>query len=47
MALILVADDHPLNRYFLSSLLSYYGHEVLEAADGVEALASADRKSVV
>lgn len=44
MSLILVADDHPLNRYFLSTLLSYYGHEVMEAADGVEALQAARRR---
>jgi PAS domain S-box-containing protein len=41
MAIILVADDHPLNRHFLATLLSYYGHRVNEAADGVEALESA------
>src|SRR6266852_525369 len=41
MAIILVADDHPLNRHFLATLLSYYGHTVNEAADGVEALESA------
>jgi PAS domain S-box-containing protein len=44
MSLILVADDHPLNRYFLSTLLSYYGYEVQEAADGVEALEYAHRR---
>ena len=44
MSLILVADDHPLNRYFLSTLLSYYGYEVQEAADGVEALEYAKRR---
>jgi PAS domain S-box-containing protein len=44
MSLILVADDHPLNRYFLSILLSYHGHEVVEAADGVEALDLARRR---
>ena len=38
MAIILVADDHPLNRHFLATLLSCYGHTVNEAADGVEAL---------
>src|SRR5436190_23904438 len=38
MACILVADDHPLNRHFVTTLLSYYGHEVVEAADGYEAL---------
>ncbi len=44
MAVILVADDHPLNRHFLTTLLSYYGHEVLQAADGVEALEAAQRR---
>src|SRR2546423_14496735 len=41
MPFILVADDRPLNRHFLMTLLSYYGHEVREAADGVEALHAA------
>ena len=41
MPFILVADDRPLNRHFLMTLLSYYGHEVREAADGVEALQAA------
>jgi len=41
MAVILVADDHPLNRHFLATLLSYYGHQVREAEDGIEALAAA------
>jgi PAS domain S-box-containing protein len=45
MPFILVADDRPLNRHFLMTLLSYYGHEVREAADGVEALhAARERK---
>jgi PAS domain S-box-containing protein len=38
MPLIVVADDRPLNRHFLTTLLHYYGYEVAEAADGVEAL---------
>jgi PAS domain S-box-containing protein len=38
MSFIVVADDRPLNRHFLMTLLAYYGHEVGEAADGVEAL---------
>src|SRR5947207_11786428 len=41
MAFILVADDRPLNRHFLVTLLSYYGHEVREATDGLEALREA------
>src|SRR2546430_13040541 len=44
MSRILVADDHPLNRHFLTTLLSYYGHEVREAAGGVEALELARRQ---
>src|SRR5947209_7610290 len=44
MAFILVADDHPLNRHFLTTLLSYYGHRVREASDGEEALAAAREK---
>src|SRR5436309_3543879 len=38
MPFILVADDRALNRHFLTTLLTYYGHDVSEAADGVEAL---------
>lgn len=41
MATILVVDDHPTNREFLVTLLGYKGHHLLEAADGVEALAVA------
>lgn len=38
MATILVVDDHPSNREFLTTLLGYSGHRMLEAADGAEAL---------
>lgn len=38
MATILVVDDRPLNREFLVTLLSYYDHTLIEAADGIEAL---------
>jgi PAS domain S-box-containing protein len=41
MATILIADDRPTNRQFLVTLLGYGGHHLLEAADGVEALALA------
>jgi CheY-like chemotaxis protein len=41
MALTLVADDHPPNRHFLATLLSYRGYGINEAADGVDALRSA------
>lgn len=39
MARILVVDDWPINREFLSTLLRYAGHVVSEAADGAAALA--------
>lgn len=38
MSRILAIDDRPINRQFLVSLLGYGGHQVLEAADGEEAL---------
>ena len=38
MATILIADDQPANRQFLSTLLGYAGHQVIEAANGAEAL---------
>ena len=41
MSRILIADDHPLNRQLLTTLLSYHGHVVVEAADGLEALDAA------
>lgn len=41
MATILVVDDQPVNRQFLSSLLCYAGHRLIEASDGVEALEKA------
>ncbi len=41
MAKILVVDDRPINRQFLVTLLGYSGHQLLEAADGKEALATA------
>src|SRR6185436_1246635 len=37
-ATILIVDDRPTNRQFLSTLLSYGGHRLLEAGDGAEAL---------
>jgi diguanylate cyclase (GGDEF)-like protein/PAS domain S-box-containing protein len=37
-ATILIVDDHVLNREFLMTLLSYGGHRLVEAANGVEAL---------
>lgn len=41
MATILIVDDRPTNRQFLLTLLGYGNHRLLEAADGVEALACA------
>ncbi|MBI5508650.1 MAG: response regulator [Deltaproteobacteria bacterium] len=41
MATILIVEDHAISRQMLSNLLGYKGHHVLEAADGVEALALA------
>jgi PAS domain S-box-containing protein len=38
MATILVVDDRAINRQLLVTLLTYAGHAVMEASDGVEAL---------
>ncbi|HEX9434237.1 MAG TPA: EAL domain-containing protein [Burkholderiales bacterium] len=38
MATILVVDDRPSNRQFLTTLLGYGGHVLLEAGDGAQAL---------
>src|SRR5258708_7919376 len=38
MAKVLIADDTLINRQFLTTLLGYGGHELLEACDGAEAL---------
>ena len=38
IATILIVDDHVLNREFLTALLGYGGHRLLEAANGVDAL---------
>lgn len=35
---ILIADDRPDNRYFLQSLLTGHGYQVLSTKDGQEAL---------
>src|SRR5256885_15827964 len=39
MATILVVDDRPLNRELLLTVLASQGHRLLEAGDGVDALA--------
>ena len=41
MATILVVDDQPVNRSFLTTLLGYRGHRLLEASGGREALEAA------
>jgi CheY-like chemotaxis protein len=41
MASILVVDDDASSRQFLTTLLNYKGHRLLEASDGVGALACA------
>jgi CheY-like chemotaxis protein len=38
MATILIADDRPVNRQYLVTLLSYFGHRLIEASNGSEAL---------
>ncbi|MGN6388738.1 MAG: EAL domain-containing protein [Burkholderiaceae bacterium] len=38
MATILIVDDHAINRQFLSTLLGYGGHRLIEAAEGGQAL---------
>ena len=38
MATILIVDDRPTNRQFLTTLLGYGGHKLHEAGDGEEAL---------
>ena len=49
MAKILVADDRPLNRDYIVTLLRHFGHELMEASDGLEALqiAKAERLDLV
>ncbi len=38
-ATILIVDDKLVNRQYLTTLLAYHGYRLLEAVDGVEALA--------
>jgi two-component system, cell cycle sensor histidine kinase and response regulator CckA len=38
MAKILIVDDRPLNRQFLTTLLGYQKHELSEASDGDQGL---------
>jgi CheY-like chemotaxis protein len=43
---ILIVDDHPINLKLLRAQLEAEGHAVVEAANGAEALALMDRKTV-
>ena len=45
-AIILIVDDHATNRKLLRAQLEAAGHTVLDAADGVEALAVLEREPV-
>lgn len=49
MARILIIDDRPLNRQFLTTLLGYQNHELREASDGAEGLriARAERPDLI
>ncbi len=40
----MIVDDRPTNRAFLTTLLGYGGHQLLEASDGAEALEVARRE---
>ncbi len=44
---ILVTDDNQPNRNLLRAQLEAEGHEILEAADGVEALAVLAREAKI
>lgn len=44
MARILIVDDRAVNRKFMTTLLGYERHELIEASDGVEALNLATEK---
>lgn len=43
---VLVVDDHPVNRRLLRAVLEGNGAQVVEAADGAEALALLEREKV-
>ncbi|HTV55115.1 MAG TPA: PAS domain S-box protein [Terriglobia bacterium] len=49
MATVLIADDRPLNRQYLVTLLGYFGHRLVEASNGEVALrlARAERPGLV
>jgi signal transduction histidine kinase/ActR/RegA family two-component response regulator len=44
MATILIADDRPHNREFLTSLLGGFNHRVIECSNGAEAFANAQKE---
>ncbi|MHC4830972.1 MAG: response regulator [Planctomycetota bacterium] len=43
---VLVAEDNLINRTLVSRLLERHGHQVIEARDGAEALASLEREAI-
>ncbi len=45
MSLVLVTDDSPSNREFLATIMGHEGWEVMEAGDGLEALAMAIQRT--
>ncbi len=49
MSTVLVVDDHPVNRDLVRTLLTYRGHLIVEASNGLEALelARADHPDLV
>ena len=44
MAKVVVADDDPAGRRYVSELLTYGGHQVFAAGDGQEGLALVQRE---
>src|SRR6185503_2238028 len=44
MPITLIVEDRPVDRQFLSTLLTSAGHTVVEASDGIEALRLAERR---
>ena len=43
MATILIAEDRDTDRQYLATLLAYYGHRIVQASDGAQALDEATR----
>ena len=44
MAMILLAEDRAVDRQFLATLIGYFGHVVIEAGDGAQALGLVRRR---